>query len=443
MSTLSPAAARRLRSTFAGRVRLPADAGFDEERRPWNLAIDQQVCAVIVAADAADVADALRFSTLEGIPIAAQPSGHGASGRTAGAMLLRTTSLDEIAIDPRARVARIGAGVKSGALQEAAAAHGLTALPGSSPVVSVTGAALGGGLSWFGRAFGWMADSIVAADVATPDGRIRRLTAEDDAELLWALRGGGGDLVVVTALEIRLREAPAIFGGRMLWQGVHTREVAECFRSITEGAPDSLTLWLELLHFPGSEPMVAIDSTYLGAEGEARDLVRAVRDLPVPLADARTTMSAGDLGSITNEPTTPGPGRSHGALLRRLDDDALAALTDESIAPLMTVQVRHLGGALAEASDSPHGPIDSPYAAYMFGVPADAAVAAAITSKQAALVAALPVAARKPITFLNPSEGLRDALPEASIQRLQRLKLRCDPANLVRGNFPIPSGEAP
>lgn len=438
MPTISPATAERLRSTLTGRVWIPGNDGFDEARRPWNLAIDQQVCAVVEAADAADVAALVRFATVEGIPITAQPSGHGASGRTDDALLLRTTLLDEVAIDPVGKIARIGAGVQSGALQKAAASHGLTALPGSSPVVSVTGAALGGGLSWFGRTYGWMADSIVAADVATPEGRIRRVTAEEDPELLWALRGGGGDLVIVTALEIRLREAPAVFGGRLLWPGVHTREVAECFRAITAEAPDSLTLWLELLSFPGSDPMVAIDSTYLGDEQAARDHMRAIRELPGTLADTRAMMSVGDLGSITNEPTTPGLGQSRGELLLRLDDEAIAALTDEPIAPLMTVQVRHLGGALARASDSPHGSIDAPYAVYMFGVPTDADAAAAIASKQARLAGALPVADRKPITFLNPSENLRNALPESSIQRLQQLKDDRDPANLVRGNFRIP-----
>jgi hypothetical protein len=149
-------------------------------------------------------------------------------------------------------------------------------------------------------------------------------------------------------------------------------------------------------------------------------------------------MSVGDLGSITNEPTAPGPGRSRGELLLRLDDDAIDTLTSEPIAPLMTVQVRHLGGALTRASDSPHGSIDAPYAAYMFGVPTDADTSAAITMEQAALSAALPAADRKPITFLNPSDNLRDALPAASIRRLQRLKAERDPANLVRGNFGIP-----
>lgn len=437
MSILPSHLVQDLRGTVRGRVWLPGDPGFDDVRRPWNLAIEQPVSGVVEAAEAADVAALVGFAAREGVPIATQPSGHGATGRAAGAILLRTARLDSIEIDLVGNRARIGAGVRSGALQRAAAEHGLTALPGSSPVVTVTGAALGGGLSWFGRAFGWMADSAVGFDVVAADGTEHRVTAGTDPELFWALRGGGGDLAIVTAVEVALREAPAVFGGRLLWAGDHARAVAEAYRAMTDQAPDPLTMWLELLHFPGADPMVAIDSTYLGDERTARSLLRETAQLPEPLADTRAVMSVADLGAITAEPTDPGPGQSRAELLTRLDDRAIAALVDEPIAPLMTVQIRHLGGALAGPSDSPHGPLTEPYAAYLFGVPTDPTVARAITAKQSALAATLPVSGRKPVTFLNPSERLTGALPAASIDRLRRLKAVRDPAGLIRGNFGI------
>lgn len=437
MTILPQTTLERLRTAVRGRVWLPGDAEFDRVRRPWNLAVEQSPCAVVEAADADDVADLLRFASANGIPVATQPSGHGATGRTREAILLRTTRLDSLSIDPSTMTARIGAGVRSGELQRAAAAHGLTALPGSSPVVSVTGAALGGGLSWFSRAFGWMADSIRAADVVLADGTARHVDATD-GELLWALRGGGGELVVVTALELRLHPAPTVFGGRQLWPATRAREVAEVYRSMTRTAPGPLTLWLELLHFPGSEPMVAIDSTFLGTEETARDLMRATNGLPDPLADTRAVMSVADLGRITAEPTDPSPGRSRGELLTALDDDSLGALINDPIAPLMTVQLRHLGGALSRPSDSPHGALTEPFAIYMFGLPTMPERAEAIRAKQDALAATLPISGRKPISFLNPAERLSDALPTTSLQRLRTLKNRWDPAGIIRGNFGLP-----
>jgi FAD/FMN-containing dehydrogenase len=437
MTSLPQIPFARLRDVVRGRVVLPADAEFDHARRPWNLAIEQSPSAVVEAVDADDVAAVLRFASMHGVPVTAQPSGHGATGRADGAILLRTGHLDSISVDPDARTARIGAGVRSGDLQRAAAAHSLTALPGSSPVVTVTGAALGGGLSWFGRRFGWMADGILAAEIVLADGTVRRVD-DSDPEMLWALRGGGGELAIVTSLEVRLRPAPTLFGGRVLWPATHARSVAEVYRAMTRTAPDELTLWLELLHFPGAEPMIAIDSTYLGPEENAREWMQPMESLPVPLSDTRAVMSAADLGEITGEPTTPGAGLSRGELLSHLDDTTLDALLAEPIAHLMTVQIRHLGGALVQPSDSPHGPLREPYAVYLFGVPVSAEIADSIRATQERLIASLPVTGRKPITFLAPSESLAAALPVTSLERLRRLKDALDPDGLIRGNFGLP-----
>jgi len=429
MSIEIKSAPTALRGAVRGRVWLPGDEGFDGARRPWNLAVEQPVAAVVEAADAADVAALVRFAGAAGHPVATQPNGHGATGRTAGTILLRTSRLDGIDVDAAARRARIGAGVRSGALQAAAAAHGLTGLPGSSPVVSVAGVALGGGLSWFGRAYGWVADSVTAFDVVDATGTARRVTGESDPDLFWALRGGGGDYAVVTGLELTLREAPSLFGGRMLWQGRHARAVAEAFRAITADAPDALTVWFELLHFPGAEPMVAVDSTYLGGEASARSLLAGLDALPAPIGDSRRPMSVAELGAITAEPTEPSAGMSRAALLTTLDG-APEALLAEPIAPLMAVQVRHLGGALARPSDSPHGALREPYLVYLFGAPSPA-----VAERQRALVELLPASGRKPVTFLAPDESLGDALGAEAIDRLREIKARRDPSGVFRANF--------
>lgn len=432
-----PAVSEQLRDAVRGRVWLPGDADFDGARRPWNLAIEQDVAAVVVAADAADVAALVRYAARVGVGISTQPSGHGATGNAADTILLRTGGLDWIDIDPVEKRARIGAGVRSGDLQRAAAAYGLTGLPGSSPVVSVTGVALGGGLSWFGRAFGWVADSVATFDIVDSDGVPRTVTAATDPDLFWALRGGGGDYAIVTGLELVLHDAPSVVGGRVLWHGSHAHAVANAYRRITAAAPKELTVWLELLHFPGTDPMVAIDSTFLGTEPDARELMAELDRLPEPLSDTRRTMTVAELGSITAEPTDPSPGQSRAELLTYLDDTVLSALLNEPIAPLMMVQIRHLGGALAQPSDSPHGPLTEPYALYLFGVPSDPASAEAISTKQQTLANTLPLSGRKPLTFLNPTESMSDALPAASVERLRRIKSDRDPARIFRGNFSV------
>ncbi|MEU8123134.1 FAD-binding oxidoreductase [Spirillospora sp. NPDC049024] len=425
-----------LRSAVRGGVLLPGDPGFDAARRPWNLAVEQPVAAVVEAADADDVAALVRHARTAGLGIATQPNGHGATGRTEGAILLRTRRLDGLEIDPAARRARVGAGVASGRLQAAVAPHGLTGLPGSSPVVSVAGVALGGGLSWFGRAHGWVADSVTALEIVDADGRRRRVTADTDPDLFWALRGGGGDVAVVTSLELALHPAPHLYGGRVLWPAEHAPEVMDAYRQITSAAPDELTAWLDLLHFPGAAPMVAVDATYLGPADEARDLLRPLDGLPRPLSDGRAVMPVSELGAITAEPTDPGAGRSRAELLTALDDGAVKALLADPIAPLLSVQIRHLEGAFAQPSDSPHGPLTEPYALYMFGIPSDPATAEAVAAKQAALAGLLPVSGRKPFTFLNPEETAANAFTPQTLTRLRGIKTHHDPHNVFRGNFP-------
>ncbi|GAB3959196.1 FAD-binding oxidoreductase [Actinoallomurus acanthiterrae] len=426
-----------LRSVVRGRVLLPGDPDFDAARRPWNLAVEQPVAAVVEAADADDVAALVRHARSAGLGVATQPNGHGATGRTEGTILLRTGRLDALDIDPAARRARVGAGVPSGRVQAAVAPYGLTGLPGSSPVVSVTGVALGGGLSWFGRKHGWVADSVTAFDVVDAEGRRRHVTADTDADLFWALRGGGGDFAIVTALELALHPAPHLYGGRVLWTAEHTPDVLDAYRQIVATAPDELTVWLDLLHFPGADPMVAVDATYLGDADEARDLLSPLDRLARPLSDGRRVMPVSELGTITAEPTDPGAGLSRGELLTELDDVAAKTLLAEPIAPLLSVQIRHLGGAFTQPSDSPHGPLTEPFALYLFGIPADPATAQAVADRQRALAEALPVSGRKPLTFLNPGETVADAVTPAALARLRDVKRRHDPHNVFRSNFPV------
>jgi FAD/FMN-containing dehydrogenase len=425
-----------LRTVVRGRVLTAGEDGFERARRPWNLAVDQPARAVVEAADADDVAALVRHAHLAGLTVATQPSGHGATGDVRDVILLRTTRLDELEIHDG--TARAGAGVTWRRVLEAASPHGLTGLAGSSPAVTVTGYTLGGGLSWFGRKHGFASASVRAFDIVDATGRRSRVTAGTDPDLFWALRGGGGDFAIVTAIEFGLHPAPRLHGGRMLWPAGLARPVLDAFREITAAAPDELTAWYELLQFPGAAPLVAVDTTFLGAGGDAEVILRPLDKIPGRISDTRTMLPVADLGSITAEPTDPGPGVSRAELLTGLDDSVAAALLERPIDPLLSVQIRHLGGALARPSGTPAGHLDEPFALYMFGVPGEDGGAAVRTRQREIADALVPhTTGRKPFTLLAPGERAANAFTPETLARLRGIKRARDPQSVLRSNFPV------
>ncbi|MDF2706044.1 MAG: FAD-linked oxidase [Nonomuraea muscovyensis] len=427
-----------LRGVLRGTVLTAGEEGFEQARKPWNRAVDQPVRAVVEAADADDVAALVRHARLAGLTITTQPSGHGATGNTGEVILLRTTRLDELDIDPGERTARVGAGVKWGRVLEAASPYGLTGLAGSSPAVTVTGYTLGGGLSWFGRAHGFASQSVRAFDVVDATGSRARVTAETDPDLFWALRGGGGDFAIVTAIEFDLHPAPRLYGGRMLWTADRAPAVLDAYRQITATAPDELTVWYDLLQFPGAAPLVAVDAAFLGDGGDAQTLLRPLDKISGPLSDSRAMMPVAQLGSITAEPTDPGPGRSRAELLTGLTDDVVAALLERPIDPLLSVQLRHLGGAFARPSDTSAGHVAEPFALYMFGIPGQDGGAAVRDRQHQIADALIPhTSGRKPFTFLAPGERAANAFTPQTLARLRALKRARDPRGTFRSNFPV------
>jgi FAD/FMN-containing dehydrogenase len=403
-----------------------AGEAFDTARRPWNLAIDQRVAAVVDAADANDVATVVRYAGLNGLAITTQPSGHGASGNADDVILLRTGRLDELTVHPRQRWARVGAGVRRGPVLAETSPHGLIGLAGSSPVVSVTGYTLGGGLSWFSRKYGFASDSVRAFDVVTTDGTLTRASEVCNPELFWALRGGGGDFAIVTALEFDLHHAPHLYGGRMTWPSSHLDEVLAAFEEVTAAdAPDALTVWFEAL--PGMSAVV-VDATFLGPAEEGAVLLRRFGKIPGRLSDTRGPLPIADLGTITAEPTAPSAGTSRAELL---DSPVFPA----ELAPLLAVQLRHLGGALSQPGTGASGHLDEQYLLYMFGLPGIPGTA----ERQESIATALTphTSGRKPFNFLRPAERAANAFPQSTLTRLRAAKHAWDPQDILRSNYPV------
>ncbi|WP_405490047.1 FAD-binding oxidoreductase [Nocardia sp. NBC_00511] len=440
-SVAGPAAAQgavdeELRSAVRGRVLLPGDAEFAQAQLPWNRAVDQSVLGVVEIADADDAAALVRYARRAGVAVSTQPSGHGAAPGVNGTILVRPAQLGEARVDPDARSARVGPGVTWAQVQQQAGPHQLTGLAGSSAAINVVGFSLGGGLPWFGRKFGWAANSVTAFDIVDADGNQVRVAADSEPDLFWALRGGGGDFALVTAVEFDLHPAPAVYGGQMLWPAQLAPQVLAAFRDVTASAPDELTVWVQLMQISVLPPMVYVYATFLGDQAEGQALLRPFDQIGWRVQDTRAMISVASLGDILAEPTTPSTTISRAAPLTGIDDNVIEHLTATSLAPLTAVQIRHFGGAFTRGGDTAAGALTEPYQIDFLSLATDAE--AVNTCVQGHLSALGPnLGSRTPFTFLSPGRGAADAFPADTLNRLREIKRKRDPSNVFRSNYPV------
>ncbi len=216
-----------LRAAVTGPVLTAADADFEAEGGGYNLAVSHRPDVIVAATSAADVVATVGWAAEHGLPVAVQATGHGVTERMADGVLLKTSRMQDVEIDPERRTARIGAGVRWKTVLAQSVPHGLAGLCGSSSDVGVVGFTLGGGLPILGRAYGFAADRVRSIDVVTPDAQLRTVDADHEPELFEVLRGGKGNFGVVTALEFELVEMPEFYGGGLMYPGSGRRRRAD------------------------------------------------------------------------------------------------------------------------------------------------------------------------------------------------------------------------
>lgn len=442
-----------LRDAVKGAVVLPGDVTWDQERLAWHLTYDQQPAAVVHVTGVDDVVAAVNFAKQHGLSVTAQARGHGATEALQGAILLRTLGLTAIEVDESARIARVEPGVRWGELNEVLSPTGLTGLPGSSGDTSVVGYTLGGGLSWFGRKYGQAANHVHAVELVTADGELQRVTAESDPELFWAVRGGGGDFGIVTALEIRLFAEPSIYGGRLTYAASSARDVLRAYVAATKTAPESLSLWAWLMNLPDApmipEPvrgrwLVMVDAVYLGTPSAGDALLAPLRAAAPLLSDTVGPVPLNQLDGVADEPVDPVPGLLQGTLLSGFDEstvDALLAVANPGQpSPVAVFEVRHLAGAFARSSstDGAAGALAAPYLLFFGGFLPAPDFAPILEGAMAEVTEAMAtwdtgrthmnMSANKPVHQLFPADVLAS---------LRAIKHRRDPNGVIRSNHPV------
>ena len=446
------------RAWVAGDVLLPGDAAYETARLGFNLSVQQHPAVIVLAENVADVAAAVTFARRAGLPVSVQGTGHGTVRAANDSVLIVTSRMNDIQVDADAQTATVGAGAVWGQVLEKAQAVGLAPLLGSSPTVGVVGYSLGGGFGWLGRKYGLAADSLLDIELVNAQGEIIRTSATENADLFWGLRGGSGAFGAVTRLTMKLYPVTQVFGGNMLYPVEMAREVYAFFRAWVADAPDELTSSIATMNFPPMptvpEPIrgksfVNVRAVYSGPVEEGAALIGQWEQWRAPAINGMRPMSFSDVATVSSDPTTPVPSLGSGGYVTDLSDEAINTILNYALPQggppkLVSVEVRHFGGAIARVSadSNAFSHRNAPFVMHMVGITPTAEAHEAVAGHIAAFKSALGPHLMDGvyINFLDSQES-RERTPDAygpgKFERLQALKAKYDPENLFRSGFDL------
>jgi FAD/FMN-containing dehydrogenase len=442
---------------FPGELLRPGDDDYDEARKVWNGAIDRRPALIARCASPADVAAALRLARDRDLPIAVRGGGHSIAGLSINddGLVIDLSPLRAIKVDPDRRTARAGGGVLWGELDAATQAHGLATVGGIVTHTGIAGLTLGGGIGWLMRRHGATVDNLLAADVVTVDGDLLHASADENPDLFWGLRGGGGNFGVVTSFEYRLHAVgPTILGGPIYFALEDGPEVLRFYRDFIDGAPDELTTILNLRPAPPlpflpeeihGQPVVTVAVCYAGDVDCGEALLAPLRRCATPLVDAVGPRPYTDLQRLF-DPSVPHGWHYHwrSCELPPLTDAAIDTLLDRAAhitSPRSYIIVFQLGGAVARVGEdsTAFAQRDAAHdvninAVWLAG---DADADRHVQWVRDTYEALEPHSrGRAYVNFLEDEgqDRVRAAYGPAKYDRLVSLKRRYDPDNLLRRN---------
>lgn len=449
-----------MQTRVKGAVIVPGDANYEEARQAWNMTVDQHPSVIVMAASAADVVEAVRFANVQNLSIAVQATGHGISRMADGALLINTANMTEVEVDAEKQTAWVEGGAKWGIVLEKAQAVGLAPLLGSTTDVGAVGYTLGGGMGWLVRKYGMSLDSVNAFEVVTADGQLRRASADENADLFWALRGGGGSFGVITAMEIRLYPVTNVFAGTMMYPAELAKDVFLRYREWIKDAPNELTTSIGIMNFPPldmipeflrGKTVVIVRGCYCGPVEEGQQMVQQTwLDWQQPMVNMWQAMPFSMADMISQDPKDRMPDYSTAVWMNELTDDAIETIIKRALvsngSPLLAVEIRHAGGAVAQVNKTAnaYGNRDANHIVHMLSL-----VLSPEMGKQVAEYATMFKQELQPnltggvyMNFLGGQEkwdSTRKAYLPETYQRLMAIKSQYDPQNRFNHSFNIPA----
>jgi FAD/FMN-containing dehydrogenase len=338
-------------------------AGYDNECAVWNLNHQLVPAAIVVPESAADVQAAVSFAAGQRRPVLVKTTGHQIVCKAHGAVVIATRRMNDVAIDPVGRTARVGAGAIWSEVIEKAAEAGLAPLNGSNPTVGVSGYTLGGGLSpTLGRSHGYAADHVRSLEVVTADSELRHVDAESEPDLFWALRGGKGNFAVVTALEFDLFPVSRLYGGAIYFPGERTADVLRAWTAWHPGTPETMVTSFAVTRMPElpevpelqrGKFLVSVRIAYNGTAADGERMVEPLRAVAPAVLDTVRDMPYAEV-----EPTDPVPYYERGIMLREFpaqaQDKLIELVGPDADTDLVLAELRALGGAWDREPASPN-----------------------------------------------------------------------------------------
>ncbi|MBV9231865.1 MAG: FAD-binding oxidoreductase [Chloroflexi bacterium] len=450
-----------LRARLQGNVLVPGDEGYDTARQTWDApTFDQHPAIIVLPAISADVQTAVNFAREYDLPIAVQGGGHGHPYPADGALLVNFANMTRLEINPETATARVEPGVKAGDVIAAAHLYGLAPLNGFASTVGIVGYLLGGGFGWLTRQYGPGAGSIRSAELVTADGQLLQVNENSYPDLLWGLRGAGGNFGIVTSLEFALYPVKEIFAGQVVYPIAQGKEVFNVYVQWVKALPDELTSAIRIMHFPPSpdhppvlhgKSGIVVMACYNGGAKEGEALLQPMRTLGTPLLDTFATIPYSQVGTIAEDPHEAPPINYYigvGALrdVSPHDIDTMLRIAGNPASGIPMVELRHFEGALARQPEDamPFGLRQAKFYLNALAVAPALDVLAERKRSIATMIQALQPSLTGEVLINalrtgNASLDLtRAAYSPANYRRLVALKDRYDPKNVFRFNHNIP-----
>jgi FAD/FMN-containing dehydrogenase len=453
---LGGATLAELEQGLRGQLVRPEDDAYDEARAIWNGAHDQRPALIVRCAGVADVMRAVDFARSEDLLVAVRGGGHSLPGFSScdGGLVIDLSAMTSVRVDPERRTAVAEAGCTWADLDHETQAFGLAVTGGLVSTTGIAGFTLGGGIGWLMRKVGLACDNLIAADVVTAEGQLVHASEDENPELLWGVRGGGGNFGIVTSLQYRLHPVgPMLLAGPIFFAGDRAEEVLRFYRDWVGTLPDEVTTLANLTTAPPApflpeavhgKPIVAVIAVHAGEPEHGRALVQPLKDLGDPIADLIDVMPYTTMQSLLDALWAPGAHNyMRSAFIDELTDAAIEATAARHRAvpsPQSEIHFHHFGGAVARVPDD-HAAFGDRSAQYVVNVIARTPDAKGFEDNVAwarGTTQALAPVSRDGayVNYMGDArdERLRASYGDAKYERLVALKRRYDPTNLFRLN---------